>query len=87
MEEGEEGKRLDAFLFGRIPEQSRSYFGGLCQLGMVLVDGKAAKKSMKVEERQEVEVRFVINPELSLEGEDIPLDVSARDRRCMGGRP
>lgn len=51
---------------------------------MVLVDGKAAKKSMKVEERQEVEVRFVINPELSVEGEDIALDVSDRDRRCPG---
>lgn len=58
-----------------MPEQSRSYFGGLCQLGMVLVGGRGAKKSVKVEEGQEVEVRFVISPGLSLEGEDIPLDV------------
>eukprot|EP00903_Cladosiphon_okamuranus_P018821 g17312.t1 len=62
-----------------MPEQSRSYFGGLCQLGMVLVGGKKAKKSVKVEEGQEVEVRFVISPELSLEGEDIPLDILYED--------
>lgn len=76
VEDGENGKRLDAFLGERMPEQSRSYFGGLCRLGMVLVDGKQAKKSMRVEAGQEVEVRFMICPELSLEGEDIPLDVS-----------
>lgn len=73
---GEGGKRLDAFLATRMPEQSRSYFGGLCQLGMVLVGGKNSKKSVQVEEGQEVEVRFVVSPELSLEGENIPLDVS-----------
>lgn len=76
VQEGEGGKRLDSFLGARMPEQSRSYFGGLCQLGMVLVGGKKAKKSVKVEEGQEIEVRFIISPELSLEGEDIPLDVS-----------
>lgn len=75
---GEGGKRLDAFLAERMPEQSRSYFGGLCQLGMVLVGGKNSKKSGKVEEGQEVEVRFVVSPELSLEGENIPLDVSCK---------
>jgi len=76
VQDGEGGKRLDSFLAARMPEQSRSYFGGLCQLGMVLMGGERAKKSTKVEEGQEVEVRFIISPELSLEGEDIPLDVS-----------
>lgn len=75
VEDGEGGKRLDSFLAARMPEQSRSYFGGLCQLGMVLVGGKKVKKSVKVEEGQEVEVRFIVSPELSIEGEDIPLDV------------
>ena len=75
VESGQGGKRLDAFLAARIPQQSRTYFGGLCQLNMVLVGGEAAKKSVKVEEGQEVEVRFAISPELSIEGEDIPLDV------------
>lgn len=75
VENGQGGKRLDAFLAARIPQQSRTYFGGLCQLNMVLVGGEAAKKSVKVEEGQEVEVRFAISPELSIEGEDIPLDV------------
>eukprot|EP00752_Nemacystus_decipiens_P004296 g3925.t1 len=79
VREGEGGKRLDSFLGARMPEQSRSYFGGLCQLGMVLVGGKKAKKSVKVEEGQEVEVRFIISPELSLEGEDIPLDILYED--------
>ncbi|CAM9242627.1 unnamed protein product [Ectocarpus sp. 13 AM-2016] len=79
VEEGEGGKRLDSFLGARMPEQSRSYFGGLCQLGMVLVGGKMAKKSVKVEEGQEVEVRFIISPELSLQGEDIPLDILYED--------
>lgn len=76
VREGEGGKRLDAFLAARMPEQSRSYFGDLCQLGMVSSAGKNVKKSVKVEEDQEIEVRFIVNPELSLEGEDIPLDVS-----------
>lgn len=76
VQKGEGGKRLDSFLGFRMPEQSRSYFGGLCQLGMVLVGGQRAKKSAKVEEGQEVEVRFIVSPDLSVEGEDIPLDVS-----------
>lgn len=88
VEARESGKRLDALLGGRMPEQSRSYFGGLCQLGMVLLDGKPVKKSAKVEAGQEIEVRFVVSPELSLEGEDIPLDVStvppsSATRRCV----
>lgn len=82
VQEGEGGKRLDSFLGARMPEQSRSYFGGLCQLGMVLVGGKKAKKSVKVEEGQDIEVRFIISPELSLEGEDIPLDVSGGFLHC-----
>lgn len=82
VENGQGGKRLDAFLAARIPQQSRSYFGGLCQLNMVLVAGEPAKKSVKVEEGQEVEVRFAISPELSIEGEDIPLDVR-ETRQCL----
>lgn len=82
VENGERGKRLDAFLAARIPQQSRSYFGGLCQLSMVLVGGEAAKKSVKVEEGQEVEVRFAISPELSIQGEDIPLDVR-ETQQCL----
>lgn len=46
-------------------------------MGMVLVGGEVVKKSVKVEEGQEVEARFIVSPELSVEGEDIPLDVSA----------
>ncbi|CAM9592912.1 unnamed protein product, partial [Sphacelaria rigidula] len=79
VREGEGGKRLDAFLAARMPEQSRSYFGDLCQLGMVSSAGKNVKKSVKVEEDQEIEVRFIVNPELSLEGENIPLDILFED--------
>ncbi|CAM9610191.1 unnamed protein product, partial [Hapterophycus canaliculatus] len=81
--DGEGGKRLDSFLAARMPEQSRSYFGGLCQLGMVLVGGKRVKKSIKVEEGQEVEVRFIVSPELSIEGEDIPLDILYEDEEII----
>ncbi|CAM9485031.1 unnamed protein product [Pylaiella littoralis] len=83
VHEEDGGKRLDAFLGGRMPEQSRSYFGGLCQLGMVLVGGTKAKKSAKVEAGQEVEVRFIISPELSLQGEDIPLDILYEDEEII----
>ncbi|CAN0100839.1 unnamed protein product, partial [Scytosiphon promiscuus] len=81
--EGEGGKRLDSFLAARMPEQSRSYFGGLCQLGMVFLEGKKVKKSVKVEEGQEVEVRFIVSPELSVEGEDIPLDILYEDEEII----
>ncbi|CAM9452794.1 unnamed protein product [Discosporangium mesarthrocarpum] len=79
VEDGEEGQRLDSFLVQRIPEQSRSYFGGLCQAGLVKVDGKGCKKSSKVEKGQEIYVRFAVSPELSIEPEDIPLDILFED--------
>ncbi|CAM9202371.1 unnamed protein product [Choristocarpus tenellus] len=79
VEKGEEGSRLDAFLTQRAPKKSRSYFGGLCKDGLIRVDGKAAKKSVKLELGQVVEVPFVINPTISVGPEDIPLDIIYED--------
>mmetsp|Transcript_10509 Transcript_10509/g.13651 ORF Transcript_10509/g.13651 Transcript_10509/m.13651 type:complete len:390 (-) Transcript_10509:107-1276(-) len=79
VEDCSKSKRVDAFLSETFPEQSRSYFGSLCQQGLVLLDGKAAKKSVKVSSGQEVEVSFASTPELSVDAEEIPLDILYED--------
>lgn len=74
--EKERPERLDLFLVGLFPEFSRSRLQGLIKRGLVLVDGKPAKKAgQKLENGQQVEVQ-VPPPEPShLVGEDIPLEL------------
>lgn len=77
--EEEEGIRLDLLLAKRFPHLSRSYFQRLIEDGFVLVNGERTKKRDIPEEGDEIEVCFQVTPELSLEPENIPLDILYED--------
>lgn len=75
----EEDLRLDKLLAERFKEQSRSYFQHLIEKHLVLVNGEPVKKRIKLKAGDEVEIEFALTDELSLEPEDIPLDILFED--------
>lgn len=78
------GERLDRFLTARyLQTHSRSYFQWLIAQQHVLLNGKPAKKRIKLESGDEVEVLFVMTPEIDLEPESIPLDILFEDEHLI----
>jgi 23S rRNA pseudouridine1911/1915/1917 synthase len=75
----DEGKRLDAFLAENVADWSRSRLQRLIDDGEVLVNGKIAKSSYKVRERDEIEVELVSPEPESFAPENIPLDIVFED--------
>lgn len=73
------GERLDKFLAESFPSYSRSYFQYLLETGCVLVNGKKMKKRERPKAGDEIEILFSLTPELSLEPEEIPLDILYED--------
>lgn len=71
--------RLDKFLALRFPRYSRQYFQYLIKEKLVLVNGALIKKGAALKEGDEIEVEFAATPEISLEPENIPLDVLYED--------
>lgn len=83
VSEEEVGQRLDRLLTLRFPKQSRSYFQWLIGEGLVLLNGKPAKKRIQPQVGDEIEVEFSLTPEASLEPEDIPLDILFEDEHLL----
>jgi 23S rRNA pseudouridine1911/1915/1917 synthase len=80
----EEAKtRLDKLLSVHFPEHSRSYFQYLIEQGAVLVNGSPVKKKESPKEGDEIEVCFLLTPEISLEPQDIPLDILYEDEHLI----
>ena len=75
----EVGQRLDLFLKNRYPELSRTYFQQLIEQQLVLVNDKPSKKRELLKEGDEVEVEFALTKELSVDPENIPLDIIYED--------
>jgi 23S rRNA pseudouridine1911/1915/1917 synthase len=73
------GKRLDAFLAGKIENWSRSRLQRLIDDGDVSVNEKPAKSSYKVRARDEIEVELTELPAARFEPENIPLDIVYED--------
>ncbi len=83
VSEEETGQRLDRLLTLRFPKQSRSYFQWLIGEGLVLLNGKPAKKRIQPQVGDEIEVEFSLTPEASLEPEDIPLNILFEDEHLL----
>lgn len=83
VSEEEEGVRLDRILSNRFPDYSRTYFQGLIEEELVLVNGKPTKKRIKPKEFDEVEVEFACTKEIDLSPEPIPLDVLYEDDHLL----
>ncbi len=79
VSEEEAELRLDKLLALRFPEYSRQYFQSLIRDKLVLVNGSLVKKAAKLEIGDEIEIEFAVTPEISLEPENIELDILFED--------
>ena len=77
--EEEASQRLDKVLTSRFPTFSRTYFQSLIEKGSVLCNGSPVKKRVKLKAGDEIEICFELTPEISLDPEDIPLDILFED--------
>lgn len=73
------GARLDRCVAEHLPDVSRTRVQELIAEGRVLVNGRAAKASQRVQAGEQVEVEAVPRPPLRAEAEGIPLDVLYED--------
>lgn len=73
-------QRLDRLLSQQFPDHSRTYFQYLIDTGSVLVNGKQKKKRELVHLGDEIEVQFLLTPEINLIPEAIPLDILYEDK-------
>jgi 23S rRNA pseudouridine1911/1915/1917 synthase len=74
-----DGMRIDKFLSETIGDKSRSYIQGLIEEKHVKVNSKTIKSNYKVKADDLVEVIIPEPVELSVEGEDIPLEILHED--------
>lgn len=82
--ENEAGQRLDKILANRFHGiRSRTYFHYLLSEGKVLINGLIAKKSSKPEPGDEVEINFILTPEIGLNAEPIPLNILYEDEHLI----
>ena len=72
-------QRLDLFLLKKFPDQSRSHLQKLISDENVLVDGKPSKASYKLNGSEKISIAEMKAEELSLEPENIPLDILYED--------
>ena len=72
-------QRLDLFLLKNFPDCSRSHLQKLIADGKILVDGNISKASYKLNGGESVSISEMKAEALSLEPEDIPLDILYED--------
>jgi 23S rRNA pseudouridine1911/1915/1917 synthase len=84
VSEEEAKERLDKLLFQHFEkEQSRSYFQRLINDECITVDGKVVKKQFRPKPGSEIAVQFTLVQEVSLEPEDIPLQILWEDEHLL----
>lgn len=82
VESNQEGQRLDMFVTERI-EGSRSFAQQLIKNGHVMVNGKAGKPNLKLKVGQEIEITVPEPEDISIEPENIPLDILYEDHQII----
>lgn len=83
IQKEEENERIDKLLSSRFAKKSRNYFQYLIQEGCVFRNGEKVRKRDLLKEGDEIEVFFRLSPELSLEPENIPLDILFEDEHIL----
>lgn len=79
VKEGEDGKRIDAYIPTKDTDISRTAVQRMIEEGNILVNGKKIKASYKVAIGDEIQVEKIAPKEISLEAQDIPLEVIYED--------
>ena len=75
--------RLDKVLVAFMPSKSRNYIAHLIDEGKVLVNGKTAKASLKVNTNDEIQVEDLVDKPLEVVSEDIPLKIVYEDQDIL----
>jgi 23S rRNA pseudouridine1911/1915/1917 synthase len=75
----ETGQRLDRYLAARLPQLSRTRIQELIAEGRVLIEGKSARASLRVEEGAGVQIEVVARPAPAAEAEEIPIEILYED--------
>ena len=75
----EDQLRIDHLLAKRYKDRSRTYFQYLIKEKKVFLNDKVVKKKDKVKEGDEVSIFFINTPEITLQPENIPLDILFED--------
>jgi len=76
----EAGERIDKLLANRYENHhSRTYFEYLIDEHLVLLNGEAVKKRIKPKEGDEIEVDFVLTPQIDIQPQPIPLNILFED--------
>lgn len=78
VKENDAGKRIDSYLASNI-DCSRANIQRLIENGKVLVNGKNTKVSYKVQANDEITIEEEKPKEISLEAQEIPIDVLYED--------
>ena len=82
--EEESGERLDKILSQRYSTiQSRTYFQHLIDQGCVLLNGEQVKKRIKPKVGDEIQIQFILSPEITLQPEAIPLTIIYEDEDIL----
>jgi len=76
---GESGQRLDRVVATRLPDLSRTRVQELVQASLILVDGRAAKGSLRLRGGEQISVQIRPRPPIRAEAESIPLDILYED--------
>ena len=79
VKEEEEGLRIDKLLSMRYDQKSRTYFQYLIENECVLLNGKKIKKRITPKKGDEIEIFFILTKEISLEPQDIKLNIIYED--------
>ena len=80
IQPSEVNERIDKILYQKFSgKYSRTYFQYLLSEGLVLVNSEPVKKRAKLKLDDEVSVQFLALPEISLEPQNIPLDILYED--------
>ena len=77
------GERVDVWLNAAEPSLSRSYVQKLIRSGAVLVNGKAVRNSLRVQEGDRAEIILPETEETEILPENIPLDIRYEDDELL----
>jgi len=77
------GIRLDRFVSQQQPQLSRTYAQKLISEGYIIVNGKAAKPGLKLENGDAVSISMPPPEPDHIEAEDIPLDIVYQDKDLL----
>ncbi len=75
--------RLDKLLTLHFPSYSRTYFQFLIEKECILVNGAGCKKREKVKAGDEIEICFLLTPQIPLQAQPIPLDILYEDEELL----